>query len=123
MRNTSQAETARSKADLVVLTVIAPEFRAAREAFKASQRSKLADGTVVYRTSVRSNLLGRSYSVALVCLGQAGNPSAGVTAMNAINHFSSRAMFLVGIGGGYKAKTKIGEAILFHGAVKRLATP
>jgi len=36
--------------------------------------------------------------------------------MNAINHFSPRAMFLVGIGGGYKAKTKIGEAI-FSGRV------
>ena len=68
-------------------------------------------GTVVYRTSVRSNLLGRSYSVALVCIGQAGNPSAGVAAMNALNHFRPRAMFLIGIGGGYKAETKIDEAI------------
>jgi nucleoside phosphorylase len=103
--------SSRVKVDLVVLTVIAPEFRATREAFKALKRSKLDDGTVVYQTSVRSKVVGRNYSVALVCIGQPGNTGSAVATMSALKNFSPRAIFLVGIGGGYKAKTKIGEAI------------
>ena len=97
--------------DIVVLTVVAPEYTAARKAFRARGRSKTSDGTVWYRGAIRSRILRREYSIALVCIGQAGNPSAAVACQKAISTFHPKAMFIVGIGGGYRAKTKIGEVI------------
>jgi nucleoside phosphorylase len=97
--------------DIVVLTVVIPELAAARKVFRTKGPVKISDGTVWYPGKLKSKLLNRDYSIALVCIGQAGNPTAAIACQSAITIFRPKAIFIVGIAGGYRAKTKIGEVI------------
>jgi nucleoside phosphorylase len=98
-------------ADIVVLTVIAPELSAALRALGATKRFKDDDGTVYYTGSVHSHLTKQRYAVAVACIGQAGNSEAAAAAIVAIRRFSPKTVFLMGIAGGLRAKTRIGEVI------------
>jgi len=66
------------RVDIVVLTVMPVELEAARRALQIddASRKKEADGTVYLRGTVRSELAGREYAIALTCIGGAGNPGA-----------------------------------------------
>lgn len=70
--------------DVVILTVIPPELEAARHALQIDGREKDPDGTVYFRGSVRSSLADRDYTVALGCIGGAGNPGAATATARAI---------------------------------------
>src|SRR5438552_2677668 len=102
------------QADIVVLSVIPPELRSTLSAFKIplSSRIKESDGTVYFHGQIYSHLVRRHYGVAVSIIGQAGNASSAVGTTRAIHRFRPKAIVLVGIAGGIRGKTKIGQAIL-----------
>jgi len=98
--------------DIVVLTVIPPELAAARQAFRVrTKKSKAPDGTVYYRGALTSRLANRDFSIVVLCVGQAGNSASAAAAAAAIAMFAPKAVFLSGIGGGMRKKTKIGDVV------------
>lgn len=100
--------------DVVVLTVIPVELEAARRVLQLGDdaRSKAADGTVYFQGAVRSERGHRDYSVALSCIGGAGNPGAAAAATSAIVAYRPRAVLLMGIAAGMRDKVRIGEVVL-----------
>jgi nucleoside phosphorylase len=100
--------------DIVVLTVIPAEFEAARRVLQIDDRSreKDRDGTVYFQGTVRSELIGRDYGVALTCIGSAGNPGAAAATAGAIAKYRPRAVLLMGIAAGLRDKIRIGEVVL-----------
>lgn len=100
--------------DVVILTVIPAELEAARRVLQVddASRDKAPDGTVYFRGSVRSELAGRGYVVALTCIGGAGNPGAAAATAGAIAKYHPRAVLLMGIAAGIRDKVRIGEVVL-----------
>jgi nucleoside phosphorylase len=100
--------------DVVILTVIQAEFEAARRVLQIGDhnREKDPDGTVYFRGTVRSDLVRRDYTIALTCIGAAGNPNAAAATAGAIAKYHPRAVLLMGIAAGVRGKVQIGEVVL-----------
>lgn len=100
--------------DVVILTVIPAELEAARRVLQIDDgsREKASDGTVYFRGSMRSELAGRGYAVALTCIAGAGNPGAAAATAGAIAKYHPRAVLLMGIAAGIRDKVRIGEVVL-----------
>jgi nucleoside phosphorylase len=100
--------------DVVVLTVIPAELDAARRVLQIDDldREKDTDGTVYFRGAVRSALTDRDYTIALGCIGSAGNPGAAAAATSAIATFGPHIVLLMGIAAGLRDKVRIGEVVL-----------
>lgn len=62
-------------------------------------REKDTDGTVYFLGAVRSELSDRDYTIALGCIGGAGNPGAAAAAASAIATFRPHVVLLMGIAG------------------------
>jgi len=100
--------------EIVVLTVIPAELEAARRVLQIDDdsREKDPDGTVYFRGAVRSELAGRDYTIALTCIGGAGNPGAAAATSGAIARYRPRVVLLMGIAAGVRDKVRIGEVVL-----------
>jgi nucleoside phosphorylase len=100
--------------DVVILTVIPAELEAARRVLRIDDdsREKDADGTVYFRGAVCSELGNRDYTIALTCIGGAGNPGAAAATTGAIAKYHPRAVLLMGIAAGVRDKVRIGEVVL-----------
>lgn len=61
---------------------------------------------------MRSELANRDYTVALTCIGGAGNPGAAAATTSAIATYHPRAVLLMGIAAGVRDKVRIGEVVL-----------
>jgi nucleoside phosphorylase len=99
----------------VILTVIPAELEAARRVLRIDDDSRekdIADGTVYFHGAVRSELANRDYTVALTCIGGAGNPGAAAATSSAIAKYHPRAVLLMGIAAGIRDKVRIGEVVL-----------
>lgn len=99
------------QADIVVVTVIPAELAEARSVFRVGEPLKDANGTVYYQGAIESKRAKRFYSIVVICIGEPGNSAAAVAATEAIRMFEPKALFLSGIGGGIRKKTKIGDAV------------
>jgi len=99
-------------AEIVVVTVIPAEFWAACQVLGFAEREKDQDGTVYLRGTVHSELARRDYTVALTCVGGAGNPSAAAATTSAIARYRPSAVLLMGIAAGVRDKVQIGEVLL-----------
>lgn len=66
---------------------------------------------VYYRGELESKRAKRSYSTVVICLGEPGNSTAAAAVTAAIGTFEPKAVFLSGIGGGIRKRTKIGDAV------------
>ncbi|HEX3477469.1 MAG TPA: hypothetical protein VHT91_20750 [Kofleriaceae bacterium] len=97
--------------DIVIVTVIPAELAAARSAFRVGGRTKAPSGTLYYRGALPSKIAQRDYAIAVVCIGQPGNPAAAAAVTEAIALFRPQALFLLGIGGGLRGATRIGDAV------------
>lgn len=75
-------------------------------------REKGTDGTVYFRGAVRSALTDRDYTIALGCIGSAGNPGAAAAAASAIATYRPHVVLLMGIAAGLRDKVRIGEVVL-----------
>src|ERR1043166_8643400 len=82
--------------DVVILTVIPPELAAVRRVFGLGNPLKASDGTTYYRGTIASRAAHRDYSIAVVCVGQAGNPPSAAATTAAIAMFRCKAVFLSG---------------------------
>ena len=111
MTNRSLPPTER--VDAVILTVIPPELRAARQALAVSGRDRIQDasGTLYDRGKIFSERRNRNYAFALGCIGSAGNPSAAAATTAAIHRWRPQAVLLMGIAAGYRGKVKIGNVV------------
>ncbi len=101
--------------DVVILTVIPAELEAARRVLRIDNDSRekdIADGTVYFHGAVRSELANRDYTVALTCIGGAGNPGTAAATSSAIAKYHPRAVLLMGIAAGIRDKVRIGEVVL-----------
>lgn len=100
--------------DVAVLTVIPPEFFAARDALgiPPGAREKDEAGTISYRGRVRSSLARREYEVLLTCVGRAGNPLSAAAVQDVIVRYRPQAILLMGIAAGMRGKVRIGEVVL-----------
>lgn len=100
--------------DVAIMTVIQPELFAALAALGIpdSQREKDAQGTVVFRGSLRSQLTGRDYRLVVTCVGGAGNYDASAAAYDVIARHRPRVLILMGIAAGIQGKVRIGEVVL-----------
>lgn len=100
--------------DVVVLTVIPAELRALQDALglDPARRERSEHGSVFQRTSLPSELLGRSLNLVLGCVGEAGNAPAASAATEMIATHHPRAVLLMGIAAGLREKTRIGEVVL-----------
>jgi nucleoside phosphorylase len=98
----------------VILTVIPAELEAARRVLQIADddRDKDEDGTIYLGGSVHSAIAGRVYSIALACIGSAGNPGAAAATTHAIRTYRPRAVLLMGIAAGLRGKIKIGHVVL-----------
>lgn len=109
LKNHSEA----TGAEVVVLTVIPIELQAARAALglgEASYRT-FPGGTHYYTGTFESQRLGHRCSVALGCIGMAGNIGAAGATADAIRVFRPQVLLLMGIAAGMRGKIKIGEVV------------
>lgn len=109
----SQALGTTAPADIAILTVIQPELLAVLDALNISSaaREKTAQGTVYFRSAIRSHLARRDYQLVVTCIGAAGNYDASAAASEIIATHRPRFLLLVGIAAGIRGKVKIGEVV------------
>lgn len=105
---------ARPKVDIAILTVIAPELLAVRDALGMPERARFKDeaGTIVYSGRVHSTLTQRSHEVILTCIGRAGNAVSAAAVQDIIGQYRPQVVLLVGIAAGIRDKVRIGEVVL-----------
>src|SRR4051812_45903700 len=103
----------REPVDIGILTVIAPEFDAAREALgdlKRMPKERFND-PIYYRGTVHSELCGRDYTVVLAAIDTAGNSDAAAFTAQLIERCHPRVVLLMGIAAGFRGKVRIGEVV------------
>lgn len=104
----------RSNADIGILTVIPPELLAVRDAFKFDPDAHhvTSSGTIYWHCE--KDIFGRrsKTSLALGCIGEAGNYDAAAATARMIQTFDPSLMLLVGIAAGIRGKLRIGEVSL-----------
>src|SRR5258708_31000267 len=102
--------------DLVVLTVIPEELKWACKALgirdTRKTRAKTNSGTVYLIGAVRARRTRRDYSVALGCIGSAGNYNSAAATSEAISEYHPRVVLLMGIAAGIRGNVKIGDVVL-----------
>ncbi len=97
------------RVDIGILTVIPVELWAVIDTLGLDHRYKAA-GTV-YRTGTIASRFGRTYTVAVMCIGEAGNPSATAATHDMIATLTPRCILLMGIAAGIRGKIKIGQVV------------
>ncbi|WP_437938840.1 protein kinase domain-containing protein [Sorangium sp. So ce341] len=104
----------RAPVDVIVVTIIPPELRAAVAALGLREADREADaaGTIYYRGAVRSAQSGQELQVAVTCVGSAGNPHAAAATRDAIAWGRPRAVLLAGIAAGMRGKVRLGDVVL-----------
>jgi nucleoside phosphorylase len=101
-------------ADIGILTVIPEELRAVQSAFQIDRNVHLTtqSGTIYWLFKHNFVDLRHEISIALGCIGEAGNYDAAAATMKMIQTLKPRAMLLVGIAAGIRGKAKIGDTVL-----------
>ncbi|NET61912.1 MAG: 5'-methylthioadenosine/S-adenosylhomocysteine nucleosidase [Symploca sp. SIO2E6] len=104
------------KADIVVLTVIPQELAAVKAALGIrdlpDNRSRTQDSKTIYlHGKLYSEPTKRSYSLALGCIGSAGNYDSSQATTEAIQTYDPKLLVLVGIAAGIQDKAKLGEVV------------
>jgi WD40 repeat protein/nucleoside phosphorylase len=102
--------------DIVILTVIPQELAAAKVALNiqdsSGNRSRTQDSQTIYlHGEFFSKRTQRTYSLALGCIGKAGNYDASTGTTEAIQVYNPKLVVLMGIAAGIKGKSKLGEVI------------
>jgi len=102
-----------SRFDAAILTVIPVEFRAVAKAFNIDfQQRTRNDGSIFYKTTAYSRLLGRGLRIIVGCVDAPSQANAGVMATCMIKEFDPALIILLGIGAGMRGKLKIGDIIV-----------
>ncbi|WP_437785789.1 protein kinase domain-containing protein [Sorangium sp. So ce1097] len=100
--------------DVIVVTVIQPELRAAVAALGLREADREHDeaGTTYYQGAVRSALSGQEIRIAVTCVGNAGNLDAAAAVRDAIAWGHPRAVLLTGIAAGMRGIVQLGDVVL-----------
>ncbi|WP_437611014.1 protein kinase [Sorangium sp. So ce834] len=104
----------RDPVDVIVVTVIQPELRAAVAALGLREGDYETDGagTIYYRGAVHSAQSGQELQVAVTCIGSAGNPHAAAAVRDAMAWGRPRAVVLAGIAAGMRGQVRLGDVVL-----------
>jgi len=106
----------RKKVDIAILTVIPQELAAAKAALGiqdiSNNRTRTQDSQTIYLYGeLFSERTQRNYSLALGCIGTAGNYNSSQAATEVIKTHDPKLLVLVGIAAGIKGKAKLGEVV------------
>jgi nucleoside phosphorylase len=104
------------KVDIAILTVIPQELTAVKAALGIQDipdnRTRTQDSKTVYlHGELFSEQTQRNYSLALGCIGRAGNYNSSQAATEAILSYDPKLLVLLGIAAGIKGKAKLGEVV------------
>jgi nucleoside phosphorylase len=102
------------KVDIVILTVIPPEFTSVKAALNIQDNSdneiKTPNSqTIYFPGEVRSER--RNYSLVVGCIGRPGNSKSSSITTEAITEFKPKLLVLVGIAAGIKDTVKLGDVV------------
>ena len=104
------------KVDIAILTVIPQELTAVKAALNIHDipvnRSKTKDSQTIYlHGELFSERTKKTYSLALGCIGNAGNYNSSQATTEVIQTYNPQLVILVGIAAGIKGKAKLGEVV------------
>lgn len=107
--NNSTASDWPTEFDIAIQTVIGSELHAVQDCFGAEHDRRSIAGTIFYRGHVKQR--HGEASVVICCQSSAGNDAAALIAERLIQHWSPKAIFLLGIAAGRRGKCKIGDVV------------
>lgn len=106
----------RPSADVAIVTVLADcELRAALHAFGLADDAKpdaVEEGTRYWWTEVESAALGRTLSVVITVIGEAGTADASAATATLISDYRPTLVCLVGIAAGVAEKVSLGDVVI-----------